>query len=109
MLETFKDLVRGSDLLLFIDSEVVEAALVKGYSSREDLCSLISVFWNLVLELRVRVFIDRVATDANPADWPSRDHLEVGESVGWATWKPRWPDLESTSVQRGGDEKGPGL
>ena len=108
-LETFKDLVRGSDLLLFIDSEVVEAALVKGYSSREDLCSLISVFWNLVLELRVRVFIDRVATDANPADWPSRDHLEVGESVGWATWKPRWPDLESTSVQREGDEKGPGL
>lgn len=31
-----------------IDSEAVEAALIKGYSSKSDLCDLISVFWDLV-------------------------------------------------------------
>ena len=90
-LETFRDRVVGSDVLLFIDSEAVEAALIKGYSSREDLCDLISVFWELVLELRVNIFIDRVATDANPADWPSRDCLEIGQRAGWSAVKAIWP------------------
>ena len=63
-LETFSSRLFRADLFIFIDSEVVEAALVKGYSSREDLCLLVSVFWDLVLRLQARVFIDRVATDA---------------------------------------------
>ena len=37
-LETFRDHVKNKDVLLLIDSEAVEAALVKGYSSKEDLC-----------------------------------------------------------------------
>ena len=90
-LTTFADRLRFSDLLLFVDSEVVESALIKGYSSREDLCLLISVFWDLVRELQIRVFIDRVATDANPADAPSRDDLMRGEHVGWKTVLARWP------------------
>ena len=91
-LVTFADRLRGKDLLLFIDSEAVEGALVKGYSSKEDLCLLVSVFWDLVFELQITVFIDRVATDANPADWPSRGDLKTGRSAGWLTVEPRWPD-----------------
>ena len=60
-LETFSERLRCSDVILLIDSETVEAALVKGYSSKEDLCELISVFWNLVFDLKARIFIDRVA------------------------------------------------
>ena len=84
-LETFSSRLFRADLFIFIDSEVVEAALVKGYSSREDLCLLVSVFWDLVLRLQARVFVDRVATDANPADAPSRDNLELGARAGWLT------------------------
>ena len=36
-LETFRDRLYGADIILLIDSEAVEAALVKGYSSKEDL------------------------------------------------------------------------
>ena len=90
-LETFSDRLFQADLLIFIDSEVVEAALVKGYSSKEDLCLLVACFWDLVLKLQARVFIDRVATDANPADWPSRDNLTIGEKVGWKSVAPCWP------------------
>ena len=94
-LETFSDRLFRADLFIFIDSEVVEAALVKGYSSREDLCLLASVFWDLVLRLQARVSIDRVATDANPADAPSRDNLELGSRAGWLTAPAQWPDLLS--------------
>ena len=90
-LETFKDRLVGADIILLIDSEAVQGALIKGYSSREDLCELISVFWNLALELKARVFIDRISTDANPADWPSRDRLHIGEAVGWRSVPPIWP------------------
>ena len=90
-LETFAERVRGADVILLIDSEAVEGSLVKGYSSRDDLCRIISVFWNLAFQLRARIFIDRVSTDANPADWPSRDKLFLGEAVGWRTVQASWP------------------
>ena len=92
-LETFRGRLVGADLILLIDSEAVEGSLVKGYSSREDLCKLVSVFWDLALDLRVRVYIDRVSTDANPADWPSRDKLEIGEHAGWSTVEAQWPKM----------------
>ena len=79
-------------MIILIDSEAVEAALVKGYSSKEDLCLLISKFWDEVFDLKVRVFIDRVSTDSNPADWPSRNDLRAtGEKAGWATVEAVWP------------------
>ncbi len=90
-LTTFSDRIRNADLIMLIDSEAVEAALVKGYSSKEDLCLLISHFWDLVFQLRSRVFIDRVSTDSNPADWPSRNDLATGEKAGWVTVEAVWP------------------
>ena len=102
-LQTFKERLFGADIILLIDSEAVEAALIKGYSSKEDLCQLISVFWDIVFELKARVFIDRIATDANPADWPSRDDLRTGEQAGWKSVQVVWPsalvDKRSQAVQ----------
>ena len=49
-----EDRLRGAALILLIDSGAVEGALVKGYSSREDL----SLFqFSETLKLRVRAFI----------------------------------------------------
>ena len=59
-LETFRSRLYGSDLILLIESEAVEAALIKGYSSKEDLCSLISVVRDLVFDLNIRAFTDRI-------------------------------------------------
>jgi len=83
-LTTFSDRIRNCDMIILI-------ALVKGYSSKEDLCLLISKFWDEVFDLKVRVFIDRVSTDSNPADWPSRNDLATGEKAGWATVEAVWP------------------
>ena len=89
-IETFKDHLRGKDVLLLIDSEAVEASLmVKGYSSKQDLCLIIEMFWDLALEHKINFFIDRISSDSNPADWPSRNR--IGESVGWQTVNCSWP------------------
>lgn len=69
-IETFKEELEGSSALLFVDSESVQGALVKGYSAREDMCELVSVFWRCALTLRAHFYIDRISTDANPADHP---------------------------------------
>ncbi|CAE7651828.1 unnamed protein product, partial [Symbiodinium necroappetens] len=90
-IETFRDHLRSKDVLLLVDSEAVEAALVKGYSSKEDLCELVEIFWELALEYRINFFIDRVSTDAQRAAWPSRDLLEIGQSAGWETVQTSWP------------------
>ena len=54
-LETLEVDLKGS-YLLFVDSEsvqggLVKGALVKGYSAREDMCELVSVFWRCALPL----------------------------------------------------------
>ena len=92
-LTTFAKQLCGSWSFLMGDSEPVQGALVKGYSSREDLCELVSVFWKLALDCRVNLYVDRVPTDANPADHPSRNRMDVGRSLGWTTVDPIFPSL----------------
>ena len=72
-METFREYLRGKSVILLVDAEAVEGALVKGYSARTDVCELIGKFWDLALELDCSVYIDRVSTDANRADKPSRN------------------------------------
>ena len=90
---TFADRVQCADIFVMIDSEAVEGSLIKGYSSREDLCEIISIFWDLALSLKTRVFIDRISTDANPADAPSRNKLLFGHRAGWVTVPAVWPKV----------------
>ena len=90
-LATFKEYVIGKYVLLLVDAEAVEGALVKGYSSKEDMCELVGLFWDLALELRCSIYIDRIPTDANCADKPSSDQVEVGEVLNWVTVPPIWP------------------
>ena len=92
-LKTFEVYLAGSWSLLLVDSEPVQGALVKGYSAREDVCELVGVFWKLALDLKVNLYVDRVPTDANPADPPSRDHMNIGDALGWKTVDPIFPSL----------------
>ena len=83
-LESFKEQLRGKNVLLFVDSEAVEGALVKGYSSREDISELVGTFWEMAASLECTIYIDRVSTDGNPADGPSRPGKDVPDpELGW--------------------------
>ena len=84
--------------MFFVDSEPVEGALVKGYSAKDDICELTGVFWRLASDLNIDAYIDRVSTDANIADGPSRDDPKfwaMARKLGWAildTWVPDYLD-----------------
>ena len=91
-LTSFGHSLRGKLVLLLIDSEAVEGALIKGYSGAEDVCQLVGLFWDLAATLKCSIYIDRVPTDANPADYPSRNDLLKGREAGWETAEISWPD-----------------
>ena len=77
--ENFAELLRGKRVLLFVDSESVEGALIKGYSARWDLCELTGVFWLKALEDDTLYYIDRFPTDGNCSDGLSRGVLDVNK------------------------------
>ena len=82
----------GKTALLFVDSEAVEGCLVKGSSSREDQEDFVSIFWDLILEADIGIYISRVPTDSNPSDGPSRgDYSELSRKG--ASWvQPKVPE-----------------
>ena len=87
-LTTFARSVQGKKVLLMIDSESALGGLVKGYSAKEDLCRLVGIFWDLGLKLDSMIYLDRISTDANPADDPSRDQIDKLLKRGWIMTPP---------------------
>ena len=83
-------LLNRSQVLIFVDSESAEAALVKGGSSKEDICELTLVFWRLIQHFEILVYIDRVPTDSNISDGVSRGSRELPRRLGW--WEVEIPD-----------------
>jgi hypothetical protein len=77
------DWVANKRTLVFIDSDSALGALVKGYSGRADICELTGLFWTLVRKLDALVYLDRVPTDMNPADLPSRGKVRQCIEMGW--------------------------
>ena len=75
VIEGFRFAMSDKKVLLFVDSEPVQAALIKGYSSKDDLCSLVGLFWELCAEASIAIYVDRVPTDTNPSDGASRGDL----------------------------------
>ena len=89
--ETLRDLIRGKNVVWLIDSDPVLGAAVKGYSRKEDVCSCIAVFWEIIREEASRVYLDRIPTDGNLSDGPSRADWNLVGQCGWATVPARIP------------------
>jgi len=70
--DVLKNRLHSCRVLLFVDSEAAEGALIKGYSKFEDACELAGLFWHMAVRANAAVYVDRVSTDGNPADGPSR-------------------------------------
>jgi hypothetical protein len=83
-LETFGVALSGKRVIWLIDSESVLGGLVKGNSSKEDLGPLVAEFWRLVRKFEIEVFLDRIPTDGNLSDKPSRASWAVAARAGWA-------------------------
>ena len=69
----------GRDILLFVDNQAVCSALAKGASSAEDVGLICTVCHLLWARYSIRVWVEWVPSDDNPADGLSR----AGLSDSW--------------------------
>ena len=82
-LEAFEPEIRGARTVFLIDAEAVEGAVIKGYSSRSDMCLLVGLLWTKIADLDVLSYFDRVSTDANLSDGVSRGRVQEALDRGW--------------------------
>ena len=73
---SFEDLIRDHDVRLFVDNDSASSAILRGFSSCGDICGLSFTAWLQAADLRIGMWVDRVASDANIADLPTRPEKE---------------------------------
>ena len=70
---TLPSLLQDRAVMLFIDNVQALSAIIKGYAAQPDCAALVNCFHEAVFELRSPLWAEWVASEANIADWPTRD------------------------------------
>ena len=69
---TWREKLVGRLIIHFIDNNSAKDALIKGHSQHPVSMSIVEQVWTQELELHSGSWYDRVPSDSNPADDPSR-------------------------------------
>jgi len=83
LFEHFGAELAGKRVIGCVDSNSGLGAIVKGYSNREDISDLCTEVWSRIARHQCIVYFDRVSTDANIGDGPSRDKWKDHEKCKW--------------------------
>ncbi|KAF4753100.1 hypothetical protein FOZ63_007879, partial [Perkinsus olseni] len=75
----------GINISLYTDSTVAQGALTKGSSPCRNINNLVAATWKLCAENNVGLWINRVTSEENPADLPSRLRTDTTRRLGWTT------------------------
>ncbi|MDP6526749.1 MAG: hypothetical protein QGH15_21310 [Kiritimatiellia bacterium] len=67
--------LEGGTLILYEDNDNVGHSLVKGWSKRDILNPIIEAVWLAAARMGLRIRVERVDSDSNPADCPSRGRV----------------------------------
>ena len=81
----------GKRVIALVDSESALGAAIKGYSRKDDVSDLLSVLWEEVSRYRIILYLDRISTDANISDGPSRNDWSLQEECDWTKDEIAWP------------------
>jgi len=71
-LDTWQQRLQNRHVIHFVDNSAALAALVKGYSSKDDCIKLSSDYWLRAASGKVYIYVDRVESKSNISDEPSR-------------------------------------
>ncbi len=85
-LATFKSEVKGRKLVLFSDNSGAEKSTVKGSSRAFDHNMLIHEIWTHAVAHDIKLWIERVPSEFNISDSPSRFDYKLLQDIG-ATWR----------------------
>ena len=88
-LSTFSALIRGRRVCVWSDNAGSEAATRKGSAREWDHACIVHCIWKKAVVLRCALFIQRVPTDENIADLPSREEYALLRAIGAQCVPPR--------------------
>ena len=83
-ISSFADLIRGRNVVIWSDNTGAEAVTKRGTAKTFDHCCLAHALWKRFAELQLGVWVERVPTEVNIADDPSRYvafHAQIAASV----------------------------
>ena len=89
-LSTFAEEVRGRKVVVFSDNTGAEAASRKGTASSWDHCQLIHEIWSHCLCNKTHIWIERVASEYNLSDLPSRPSDFVASKYIFESLDAKW-------------------
>ena len=87
MLHNWGSVLRHSLWIHFIDNSSAQGSLVKGSSSVHQQDVIVGATWELIAELDVLAWFDRVDSKSNPVDGLSRQDFSRRHLCNWV-WKP---------------------
>jgi len=80
LVTSFKKLLGGALLTLYVDNDGVTSAYIKGSSDSPEVNSMVAIFWLFVSKEHLHPMFHRVESEANIADGPTRPD-DVGCSL----------------------------
>ena len=69
---TFAPYIAASDVFFFVDNTGAQAALTHGVGGADDVNAIASAFWTQAAAEDLGIWVERVDSESNPADLPSR-------------------------------------
>ena len=82
-IKTWGPELEGKRTIVLVDSESALGAAIKGYSAKSDISELVSELWKTISMYGMIVYFDRISTDANISDGPSRNQLTIAKDCDW--------------------------
>ena len=96
-LATFAEELRGRKVIVWSDNKGAEAACRKGSAKSWDHAVMIHDIWSLALKNDTAIWIERVASDDNLSDLPSRESYELLHALRGRWRAPKLPEVCSVA------------
>jgi len=86
-LSSFADELRGRNVVIYSDNKGAEAATRNGIAKAWDHCQIIHEVWTMALRIGAHLWIERVSSEENVSDLPSREEYGLLQDEFGAKWR----------------------
>ena len=86
-LSSFSDELRGRNVAVYSDNKGAEAATRRGSARSWDHCQIIHEVWTMALRIGAHLWIERVSSEDNISDLPSREEYRLLQEGFNAKWR----------------------
>ena len=100
-LSTFAPLIFDRSVVLFSDNKGAEGSVRRGSARVWDQCKMVHEIWTLAFQLKLHLWIERVPSEQNLADLPSRCEYGIVQALGAHWMRPRLFQLFMSEFDEG--------